>query len=354
MNRIRPAFLAALLAASCATEPEGPPPYYPDKTDLLVWIDAAGKDHPITTAREWERRRRHILANAQAVMGPMPDASRRVPLDVRFGDETPLAKYTRKAVSFAVEPGDRVTALLLVPNGLKGKARAALCLHQTTALGKREPAGMGSRNLAYAAELAERGFVTLAPDYPNYGDYKVDAYALGYASATMKGIWNHMRAVDLLQSLAEVDPGKIGVIGHSLGGHNSIFVAVFDPRIKAVVSSCGFNAFPKYYGGNLKGWSHKGYMPRIAETYGADPKKMPFDFTELVGALAPRAFFINAPLKDSNFEVSGVKDCVAAAMPVYDLLGAKDALVAAYPDAGHDFPPDVRNAAYEFLEKSLR
>jgi dienelactone hydrolase len=352
---MKPLGLAILaLLASCASEPVGPPPFYPDKSDLLVWIDASGKGHPITTAREWERRRRHILANAQAVMGPVPDASRRVPLDVRVREETALPRYTRKEISFAVEPGDRVTALLLVPRARAGKAPAVLCLHQTTALGKKEPAGMGNRNLAYAAELAERGFVTLAPDYPNYGDYKVDAYALGYASATMKGVWNHMRAVDLLQSLPEVDASRIGAIGHSLGGHNSIFVAVFDSRVKAVVSSCGFNAFPKYYGGNLKGWSHKGYMPRIAETYGADPKKMPFDFTELVGALAPRPFFINAPLGDANFEVTGVKDCVAAALPVYDLLGAKDALVAVHPDAGHDFPADVRASAYEFLERSLR
>ena len=45
-----------------------------------------------------------------------------------------------------------------------------------------------------------------------------------------------------------------------------MFTAAFDPRIKAIVSNCGFNTFPKYYGGNLKGWTHKGYMPRIAGT----------------------------------------------------------------------------------------
>ena len=46
---------------------------------------------------------------------------------------------------------------------------------------------------------------------------------------------------------------RIGVIGHSLGGHNSLFVAAFDPRLRAVVSSCGFNAFPKYKNGDLTG-----------------------------------------------------------------------------------------------------
>jgi len=163
-----------------------------------------------------------------------------------------------------------------------------LCLHQTTRIGKDEPVGLGGKpNLAYARELAERGYVTIAPDYPNFGEYKVDPYTLDYASASMKAIWNNMRAVDLLVSLPEVDANRIGVIGHSLGGHTAIFTAVFDDRLKAVVSSCGFNDFPHYYGGNLRGWSHSGYMPRLQSKFGLDPARVPFDFPELISALAP-------------------------------------------------------------------
>src|SRR5262249_51119792 len=147
-----------------------------------------------------------------------PAESNKAPLSLKVEAEETLDKVIRKKVSFAVEKDDRVTAYLLIPRNLKGKAPAMLCLHQTTKIGKGEPAGVGGlANLHYALELAERGYVTLAPDYPNYGDYQVDAYAKGYASATMKGIWNHMRAVDLLQTLPEVDGTRIGVIGHSLG-----------------------------------------------------------------------------------------------------------------------------------------
>jgi predicted dienelactone hydrolase len=230
-----------------------------------------------------------------------------------------------------------------------------LCLHQTAKAGKGEPAGVGGvKNLHYALELAERGYVTLAPDYPNFGDYKMDVYEHGYASATMKGIWNHMRAVDLLLSLPEVDSKHIGCIGHSLGGHNSLFVAAFDPRIKVVVTSCGFTSAAKYFKGDLTGWSHQGYMPRIATEYNRDPAKLPFDFTEILGALAPRAVFINAPLKDANFEVSGVRDCVDSARPVYRLLEVIDNLEVVYPDAAHDFPEDVRKQAYTFIDRHLR
>jgi dienelactone hydrolase len=309
----------------------------------------------VKTVADWQKRRAHILANLQQVMGELPAESQCVPLEVQVLEEVQTPRFVRRKITFATEKDDRVPAYLFIPNGLKGQAPAMLCLHQTTTIGKGEPAGLGgSPNLHYAQELAERGYVTLAPDYPNFGDYPIDVYARGYASATMKGIWNHRRAVDLLQSLPEVDKERIGCIGHSLGGHNSLFVAAFDERIKVVATSCGFNSFFKYYGGDLTGWSHNGYMPRIATVYGKDPARMPFDFTEILAALAPRAVFINAPLHDDNFEVSGVQDCLEAAQPIYALFQATPCLAARHPDCGHDFPPEVREAAYAFVDQALR
>lgn len=331
------------------------PPYYADKSNLMVYLDESGNTHAVRSREDWAIRRHHILQNMQLVMGPIGDPSRNTPLDLQVIEEEPQSAYLRLKISFAAEPGDRVPAYLLVPKALKGKVPAMLCLHQTVKIGKAEPVGLGGNaNLRYAHELAERGYVALAPDYPGYGDYAIDVYGMGYASATAKGIWNHMRAVDLLQSLPEVDAGRIGCIGHSLGGHNALYLGVFDERVKVLVTSCGFNSFHKYYGGDLTGWSHKGYMPRIAERYGKDPAKMPFDFTEVIGALAPRPVFVNAPLRDANFEVSGVYDCLNAARPVYALFDATDALVARHPDCGHDFPPEVRDAAYEFIDRVLK
>jgi dienelactone hydrolase len=309
----------------------------------------------VHTRAQWEAQRKQTLAGMQAVMGPLPHR-RPDPLRVVVLEEEKFPKFTRKKITYVSEGDDHVPAYLFLPVGPKRRRPAMLCLHQTTRIGKGEPAGLGGKpDLQYARELAERGYVTLAPDYPNFGDYKVDAYAMGYASTTMKGVWNHMRAVDLLQSLPEVDPKRIGVIGHSLGGHNSLFLAAFDTRIRAIVTSCGFNSFSKYMKGDLTGWSHKGYMPRIASDYGKDPARMPFDFPGVLAALAPRPVFINAPLNDSNFEVSGVRDCVAAAMPAYQrVFHADGRLVATHPDTGHEFPPAVRAAAYEFLDRWLK
>ena len=170
----------------------------------------------------------------------------------------------------------------------------------------------------------------------------------------MKAIWNNMIAVDVLQSLKEVDGERLGCIGHSLGGHNAMFTTAFDIRIKAIVSNCGFTSFPKYYGGKLQGWTSDRYMPRIKTMFELSPAKVPFDFPEVVAAFVPRAFLASSPVRDGNFEVSGVKDCIAAARRVYELFGAGDKLAANYPDCAHDFPPDVREPAYRFLDRWLK
>lgn len=291
--------------------------------------------------------RRSLRARMEEVMGEFPSRPRG-PLDVQITKRSQTESYEIRHINYLSEPGDRVPAILLIPQRQNG--RAALCLHQTTKVGKAEPAGLaGNPDLRYAAELAERGFVSLSPDYPNFGEYTFDPYAHGYASATMKGLWNHSRAVDVLEATPGVSRRRIGCIGHSLGGHNTLFLAAFDHRIRAMVTSCGFTAFARYYGGDLKGWSHKGYMPRIAERYGARPDRMPFDFPELIASLAPRPLFVNAPLRDANFDVEGVRECIAQANKRY----RGDRLQARYPDAAHSFPSEVRSEAYGFLERWL-
>jgi predicted dienelactone hydrolase len=326
-----------------------------DRSNLLRLRDERGEERPIKTGADWARRRGQILAGMQEVMGQLPDDNRKVPLDVRVGEEVTGPFYVRRKLTYAAEKGDRVPAYLLIPVRRGGKLPAVLCLHQT-GIGKAETvvAGQGDDNLHYAAHLAERGYVALAPDYPSFGEYRYDFRSSSYKSGSMKAVWNNMRAIDLLQALPEVDGERIGCIGHSLGGHNTMFTAAFDTRIQAAVSNCGFTSFPKYYKGNLTGWTSDRYMPLIKTRYDNRPDKVPFDFPELVATLAPRAFLAIAPVGDDNFEVSGVKDCIAAAMPVYDLLGAKDRLAARYPDCKHAFPPEMRKVAYKWLDRWLK
>lgn len=59
---------------------------------------------------------------------------------------------------------------------------------------------------------------------------------------------------------------------------------------------------------------------------------------------------MNAPLHDSNFDVDGVKEVLAAVRSRFP----DHRLVAAHPNCGHDFPPEVRKQAYQFLEQQLK
>jgi dienelactone hydrolase len=331
-------------------------PTYPEHQDLSYYLDAAGRKQPIKTKADWEIRRGHILANLHKVMGDLPRPEKPVPLEVKVLEETKVGDLVRRKISYHTDSKERaVTAYLFLPLG-DAKTPAILCLHQTTGIGKGEPAGLGGNpNLHYALHLAQRGYITLAPDYPSFGDYKYDFDPkLDYKSGSMKAICDNIRAIDLLVSLPRVNADRVGCIGHSLGGHNTIFTAVHDTRIKVAVSNCGFTRFHKYYEGKLAGWTSPRYMPLIASEYGNNPDKVPFDFPELIAALAPRAFLASSPVKDSNFEVSGVKDTIASAKPVFKLLDAEENLAANYPDCAHDFPEDVRKVAYDFLDKHLK
>lgn len=328
------------------------PPFYVNKMDLLVWLDAEGNSKAIEQPQDWRRRREHVLENMQLVMGPLPRPETAIPLDVQVLESERLEKVTRKKITYAASQGDRVPAYLLIPHQCKGRVPAVLCLHGTSGPRGRT-AGLGPDYPRYTLELAERGYVTIAPDYPLLGDNQTDPAALGYASGTMKGIWNHMRAVDLLESLPEVDSERIGACGVSLGGHNSLFVGAFDPRIKVVVSSSGFDSFADYMNGNLSGWCQTRYMPRIESVYGKDPQRLPFDFPEVLAAIAPRHLYVHAPLEDSNFQVESARRCIEAARTVYRLLGVEERIVAVYPPGGHGFPAEARENAYRFMDRVL-
>lgn len=353
------ALLLMTLAVGTCIQAADPLPVYSEHQDLSYVLTSDGQKQTIKTKADWERRRQHVLAHMQTVMGPFPRPDKPVALQMRVLETKSLdAGLTRQLIAYHTDSPDREVRAFLFEPQRKADERlpAILCLHQTTGIGKGEPAGLGGNpNLHYALHLAQRGYVTLAPDYPSFGEYPYDFPATaGYISGSMKAIYENTRAVDLLQALPSVDGERIGCIGHSLGGHNTMFTAAFEPRIKVLVSNCGFTRFHKYYDGKLKGWTSPRYMPLINDRYENNADKVPFDFPEIVASFAPRPFLASSPLHDSNFEVSGVKDSIASAKPIYRLFGVEDQLQANYPDCAHDFPEPVRAVAYEFFDRHLK
>ena len=336
-----------------------------DRNNLLQYHDGSGQVRPVKTAQDWEKRRLEILEGVQDVMGRLPGDERRVPLQIEVEESVDAGSYVRRLITYQSDPGCRTPAYLCIPKEvLSGKRRgqAVLCPHPTDRkVGHKVVVGLGGKaGRGYASELAERGYVTLSPAYPHLANYWPNLGELGYLSGTMKAIWDNSRGLDFLASLPYVDDSRgFAAIGHSLGGHNAVYTAVFDQRITVLASSCGFDSYLDYKGGKKdnwyfgKGWCQIRYMPRMAD-YRGELEKIPFDFQELLGALAPRPFFVNAPLGDGNFQWKSVDACAAAARPVYKLLGGETNLIVKHPDCGHDFPRQMREQAYRVIDSVLR
>lgn len=296
------------------------------------------------------QKRLETLQHMQQVMGKLPQAPE-MPLQVRESESTCYPDFIKKKILYSTRDLDKVSAYLLVPMPARNNMPAFVCLHETVPIGKSEVVGdNGNKNMHYGLELVRRGYVVIAPDFMNFGEYSYDPYANGYTSATLKGIVNHMRAVDVLTSLEYVDPNRIGCIGHSLGGYNALFLAAFDLRIKIVVSSCGFNSFHFYKKGNLANWATKNHMPLILSVYHNNPCEMPFDFPDVLATLVPRHVIISAPLHDHVFDINGVYPCIKAAKHCYNISNEQNNLKVFYPDTGHNFPDEIREIAYEMID----
>ncbi|MGI8782296.1 MAG: alpha/beta hydrolase family protein [Acidobacteriota bacterium] len=354
------AILILILACSAfAAEPRLP------RDNLLVYRNSKGEVLPVKTTQDWLQRRAEILRGMQTVMGKLPGNAKRRPLDMKVEEEVDCGTYVRRLITYSSEPGSRVPAYLCIPKAvLESKDRktpAILCLHGTdNVVGHGVVVGVGGKpNRQYASELAERGYVTLAPNYPLLAKYQPEVKALGWESGTLKAVWDNIRGLDLLETLPYVKPREFGAIGHSLGGHNSVYTSVFDDRIKAVVSSCGLDSYLDYYAGKEanwypeKGWCQTRYMPKLAE-YRGRLEEIPFDFHAMIGALAPRRVLIIAPTRDHNFEAKSVDRIARAAGKVFKLYGHPERLQIEHPDCEHDFPNEMREKAYKLFDEVLK
>ena len=191
------------------------------------------------------------LHDLKTLLGPFPSSC---PLEASVLEQIDFGTYIREKVSYQVEPGEHINAYVFLPKSQK-KYPAIFCHHQHQGadyFGKAEPAGLiGNPDLAYAKELAEHGFLTLAPDAIAYGERSRREDPVGYNYWLMatklvqgqtllaKNIHDVKRGIDYLVSRPDVDPDRIGFIGHSYGGRMAIWSAAFDHRIKANVCNCG-------------------------------------------------------------------------------------------------------------------
>lgn len=346
-------------------------------------VNTVDGEKPIDTASDWDQRRAILLSAMQNVMGPFPKDDRRGEMAVKVIAVESIDELLRIELTYENEPGCDVPAFLFVPQSVAAhlpfaeqlkalvplpeaeeqivRLPAMLCLHPTEdVLGHRVVIGIPERpTMGYALELAQRGYITCAPAYPLLANYQPDLVGLGWRSGSMKAVWDNSRALDLLSTFPFVDAERMGTIGHSLGGHNSVYSAVFDPRLKVIVSSCGLDAYVDYYGGREdlwafgQGWCQSRYIPDLSRFQGS-LETIPYDFPEMIASLAPRHMLIVAPVGDDNFRAESVDRIAESASEVYELFDAREHLKVLHPPGPHDFSDEMRQAAYEWIDAALK
>jgi dienelactone hydrolase len=310
------------------------------------------------------------IALRQAVLTRLGRFSERVPLNPTVGSMIDEDVYTRALVTYSVEENERVSAWLLMPQGTAPPDGwpAILAIHQHDKqyeLGKAEPAGLfGNSMYAYGRELCQRGYVVLCPDLLCFEDRRA-SFDVRQANRAMddagyerfeftrrvltgsclqtKYLHDLTCAVDLLASLPDVNHERLGVIGHSLGGLEALWLTWYDARIIAAVSSCGFGLLSTLVRDGIN-HGFATYVPGILEVC---------DLDALVAAVAPRAFLLTAGETDPLFPIDGVRSIIEKAQHQYLQAGVPEQFKAIEFPAGHSFPDDVKAAAYDFLDHWL-
>ena len=255
--------------------------------------------------------------------------------------------YRLEFVEYDLEPGDRVTSILLVPDGVKSSksAPAVAVWHQHNGewhLGKSEPAGLtGNPEHHTGVALAKLGYVVLCPDAlcfeerqdpekkfkgSHFERFEFLRYVVDGKSMAWKNILDMKRAVDYLASRPEVDSERMGCYGHSMGSTHTWLVGPWDPRLKVLVANC---CLPTYGGIHRTRILHcfPNFIPGIHQ-YGDTP--------DIAALIAPRRLHINLGEKDSGTPIKEAEEGIKKIAQAYSAAGVSEKFTHFIePGAGH-------------------
>ncbi len=319
----------------------------------------------IKTRAEWAQRQKLLK---QRYLDLIRDQHKpnKPPLDLQVHEDVEVeGKYRRQLISYAVESDERTHAYLGIPLKLEDKAPAIVALHGTYEKGKQRAAGLvDNPDKAYLDHLCRRGYVVIAPEHfvsghrtPAEGAYDTSQFHKKHPEWTAVGkfTYEHSIAIDVLQSLDFVNGEKIGVLGHSLGGHGSIFLAAYDSRIKAAACNCGASFFrhnPKVLSWSRDRWYV--YFKPIREGL-LQGEMPPIDFHEIIALIAPRPFLDLSGLNDGHGPTQRQRLLMLMkVMDVYDLEEAPQNFAFYVHGRGHSVAHESRELIYGWMDTHLK
>ncbi len=327
----------------------------------------------VTTMAAWTDRRSELVAFWQKALGPWPERLTQ-PRLVFFECQDRGAGVVQHRIELEVAAGVMQPAYLLQPAG-SGPHPAVVVVFYAPEVsvgydGPRPLTGQAAKFMStgdrgkdrdFALQLARRGFVTLALGTP--GD---DAYRPNLHGATCQPLAYYAgmasNALTALAQRPEVDPRRIGIMGHSYGGKWALFASCFDERFACAVWSDPGVVFDESRGA-VNYWEpwYLGWQPGPARRPGlvtaSNPRTGPYrelvaagrDLHELHALMAPRPFLVSGGAEDTPDRWRALNHAVA----VNRLLGFDDRV--AMTNRERHAPNAESNAqALEFLEGWLK
>ncbi len=348
----------SLVNVSWLSEVQQPPQEQvaPSKVLDALLVDGAGKK--ITTIVQWHPKRSELEQRWRKFLGPMPE--RRPEPAFTVIKEERIDGCLRQFVKYNAELDEPVEGYLLQPlvdrlRDRAGRFPAVVALHQTSKTNIDEIAGVsGGQPHDLGVQLARAGFVVFCPRcylWQTPPKYEIDvkntvAYFHRRHPQTLgmhKMLFDAQRAVDILTAMPNVNPRRIGAIGHSLGGKETMYLAAFDERIRAAVASEGGVELTS------SNWHDPWYLGQ-----GIRDAQFDLNHHQLLALVAPRALLIVGG-ETGPGAVDGKRSWpyIRAAMDVYELFGAPVKLGLINHGQGHTMPPNVRQRMIEWLEVYL-
>ena len=330
---------------------QSPPEGQPAENNLL----ASEKDKTFTSVADWEKQRATLRQNWIQYLGPMASVREKGkkydPPAFEVLEEVELDGCVRTKILYTTEPGQQVRAYLMLPKKIESPRPGVVVFHGTNAYSYHQTAGVfdtGVRATGY--HLARKGYVVLCPQNSLWRCS--DEIELVYREVSKEfrqrnpENWGMARmildaqiAVDILVSLEQVDPKRIGCTGHSLGGKQALYLPAFDERVYCSVSSEGG------IGIEQSNWEDDWYL-------GSPAKKEGFSLShrEILAMIAPRPFLL---IGGDDADGDDSWTYIASALPVYRLYGNPPCLGLFNHKKGHAMPPEAEKMTYEWLDAFL-
>jgi dienelactone hydrolase len=305
--------------------------------------------------------------------------------------------YIREKVWFNTTPDVRVPAFVLVPKDRPTPAPAIVALHDHGGFylwGKEklvEVAGehavfaefrrqyYGGRSIAI--DLARRGYVVVVIDMFYWGERRMlldedpadwrerpatlpperiqafnarasqneqlvgrTIYSAGF---TWPGVmcWDDVRTVDYLLSRPDVDPGRIGCVGLSVGAVRSAYLAALDERIKAAVVVCWMTSFRAQLEAHVRNTiGHTKVVPGLYRE---------LDYPDAASLAMPRPLLVINGTKDGLFALDAVQASFDKLNACYGKAGVPEHCRTRFYETRHEFNTEMQAEAWAWFERFL-